>query len=55
MSEKPLILVTNDDGINAPGIRALISVINEIADVVVFAPFKSLKLNFKSKIVNISS
>ena len=23
---KPLILVTNDDGINAPGIRTLISV-----------------------------
>ena len=38
MSEKPLILVTNDDGINAPGIRALISVMNEIADVIVFAP-----------------
>ena len=35
---KPLILVTNDDGINAPGIRNLISVMNEIGDVVVVAP-----------------
>ena len=26
MKDKPLILVTNDDGINAPGIRALIDV-----------------------------
>lgn len=38
MSEKPLILVTNDDGITAPGIRALISVMNELGDVVVVAP-----------------
>ena len=38
MSNKPLILVTNDDGINAPGIRALIAVMAEIGDVVVVAP-----------------
>src|SRR6056297_1930344 len=38
MTEKPLILVTNDDGINAPGIRALIDVMNTIGDVVVVAP-----------------
>ncbi len=38
MSKKPLILVTNDDGINAPGIRTLISVMNTIGDVVVVAP-----------------
>ncbi|TWO33301.1 5'/3'-nucleotidase SurE [Seonamhaeicola sediminis] len=38
MTEKPLILVTNDDGINAPGIRTLISVMNTIGDVVVVAP-----------------
>ena len=37
MSKKPLILVTNDDGITAPGIRTLISVMNEIGDVVVVA------------------
>jgi len=38
MSKKPLILVTNDDGISAPGIRSLISVMNKIGDVVVVAP-----------------
>jgi len=38
MTKKPLILVTNDDGITAPGIRTLISVMNEIGDVVVVAP-----------------
>ncbi len=36
--ERPLILVTNDDGINAPGIRALIEVMNELGDVFVVAP-----------------
>lgn len=38
MSEQPLILVTNDDGINAPGIRALISVMNTLGNVIVVAP-----------------
>ncbi len=38
MAKKPLILVTNDDGITAPGIRALISVMKEIGEVVVVAP-----------------
>ncbi|WP_297333756.1 5'/3'-nucleotidase SurE [Flavobacterium sp.] len=38
MTKKPLILVTNDDGISAPGIRALISVMKTIGDVVVVAP-----------------
>ncbi|MHA3789778.1 5'/3'-nucleotidase SurE [Flavobacterium hauense] len=38
MKKKPLILVTNDDGITAPGIRALISVMKELGDVVVVAP-----------------
>ena len=38
MSKKPLILVTNDDSISAPGIRALISVMSEIGTVVVVAP-----------------
>jgi 5'-nucleotidase len=37
---KPLILVTNDDGITAPGIRALISVMSEVGTVVVVAPDK---------------
>lgn len=38
MSNKPLILVTNDDGITAPGIRTLIKVMNTIGEVVVVAP-----------------
>jgi 5'-nucleotidase len=38
MTKKPLILVTNDDGINAPGIRTLIAVMKTIGDVVVVAP-----------------
>ncbi|MBT4918690.1 MAG: 5'/3'-nucleotidase SurE [Flavobacteriaceae bacterium] len=37
-SKKPLILVTNDDGINAPGIRFLIEIMNNFGDVVVVAP-----------------
>jgi len=36
--KKPLILVTNDDGITAPGIRALIEVMKTLGDVVVVAP-----------------
>jgi 5'-nucleotidase len=38
--EKPLILVTNDDGILAPGIRTLISVMKTIGEVIVVAPDK---------------
>lgn len=38
MKKKPLILVTNDDGITAPGIRELIRVMKTIGDVVVVAP-----------------
>lgn len=36
--QKPLILVTNDDGITAPGIRNLVQFMNEIGEVVVCAP-----------------
>tara|TARA_Y100000739_G_scaffold98589_2_gene84604 strand:- start:573 stop:1337 length:765 start_codon:yes stop_codon:yes gene_type:complete len=36
--KKPLILVTNDDGITAPGLRVLIHIMNKIGDVVVVAP-----------------
>ncbi len=35
---RPLILVTNDDGVHAPGIRELISVMQELGDVFVVAP-----------------
>ena len=38
MQKKPLILVTNDDGITAPGLRCLIKIMNELGDVVVVAP-----------------
>jgi len=38
VKKRPLILVINDDGINAPGIRALIQVMNTLGDVCVVAP-----------------
>ena len=37
---KPLILISNDDGITAPGITALIAVMKELCDVIVVAPDK---------------
>ncbi|HIA35438.1 MAG TPA: 5'/3'-nucleotidase SurE [Flavobacteriales bacterium] len=39
-NKKPLILVTNDDGITSLGIRELISVMKSIGEVVVVAPDK---------------
>ena len=36
---KPLILVTNDDGVNAKGIAALIEIVKPLGEVVVMAPF----------------
>ncbi|WP_124980325.1 5'/3'-nucleotidase SurE [Nonlabens xiamenensis] len=38
--ERPLILVTNDDGITAKGIRTLVEIAKELGDVVVVAPDK---------------
>lgn len=35
---KPLILISNDDGITAPGIRTLVKVMKKIGEVVVVAP-----------------
>ena len=35
---KPLILITNDDGIQAPGIRFLIEIMKDYGDIVVVAP-----------------
>ncbi len=35
---KPLILVTNDDGVSAPGIRALIEVAASLGEIIVVAP-----------------
>ena len=39
-TDKPLILVTNDDGITAPGINALIEIMKTLGDVIVVAPDK---------------
>ena len=36
---RPLILVTNDDGVNAKGISALIEMVKPFGEVVVVAPF----------------
>jgi 5'-nucleotidase len=38
MKKRPLILLTNDDGITAPGLRTLIKVMNKVGEVVVVAP-----------------
>lgn len=38
MKKRPYILLTNDDGIHAPGLRHLWEAINEYADVVIVAP-----------------
>ena len=38
MNSKPLILVVNDDGIDASGISYLSSIMREIGDVVIVAP-----------------
>src|SRR5260370_29084251 len=38
MSERPLILVTNDDGVGAPGIRAVAEVLRDVGEVMVAAP-----------------
>jgi 5'-nucleotidase len=35
---KPLILVVNDDGITAPGIKALVNAVKDLGEVVVVAP-----------------
>ena len=38
MAKRPLILVTNDDGINAPGLKYLVNIMSMIGDVVIVAP-----------------
>jgi 5'-nucleotidase len=40
MNQRPLILVANDDGITAPGIRTLVEIMSELGEVVVVAPNK---------------
>ena len=39
-AERPIILVTNDDGITAPGIHSLVNAVKDLGDVVVVAPDK---------------
>ncbi len=36
--KKPVILITNDDGITAPGIRALVEAVKDLGHVIVVAP-----------------
>ena len=38
MEKRPLILVTNDDGITAPGIKALVEIAAELGDLFILAP-----------------
>jgi 5'-nucleotidase len=38
MSDRPIILVTNDDGIAAPGIQNLVEAVKDLGDVIVVAP-----------------
>ena len=38
MQNRPVILITNDDGITAPGIRALVEAVMELGQVIVVAP-----------------
>jgi 5'-nucleotidase len=40
-SERPLILVTNDDGIKAGGLESLVNMLKEVGDVVIAAPNES--------------
>jgi len=64
--KRPLILITNDDGISAPGIQALVEVMRDLGDIAVIAPDKpqsgmghaitinsTLRIN-KHKIYNVS-
>lgn len=37
-NDRPVILVTNDDGITAPGIRALVEAVKDLGTVIVVAP-----------------
>ena len=38
MNQPPLILVTNDDGILAPGLRVLVEIMQELGEIIVVAP-----------------
>lgn len=38
MKDRPVILITNDDGITSPGIRSLVEAVRELGQVIVVAP-----------------
>ncbi len=38
MTERPVILICNDDGVNAPGLRFLIEAVSRLGDVIAVAP-----------------
>ena len=38
MTEKPLILLTNDDGINSPGLHAVAAAVADLGDLLIVAP-----------------
>jgi 5'-nucleotidase len=38
--EKPIILITNDDGITAPGIKNLVEAVKDLGEIIVVAPDK---------------
>lgn len=40
MEKKPLVLITNDDGIQSPGLHALIEAVSDLARVLVVAPIE---------------
>jgi len=39
-AEKPVILITNDDSISAPGIKALVEAVKDLGKIIVVAPDK---------------
>jgi len=40
VKEKPVILITNDDGVSAPGIRNLVEAVKDLGKIIVVAPDK---------------
>ena len=38
--EKPVILITNDDGVSAPGLRNLVESVRDLGKIIVVAPDK---------------
>ena len=52
MAKHPVILVTNDDGINAPGIKYLVNIMSMIGDVVIVAPDSSKSATSQAITIN---